>query len=86
MKDFTIPEIRVFLAENLPYWESDDKDEFMYIAKAHDIEKLSKALYKKFHNCEEPAIAPDAELPCCCMDEEDCCPCCEARRNNRQRR
>jgi hypothetical protein len=83
MKNFTIPEIRVFLAENLPYWESDDKDEFMYIAKASDIEKLSEVLYRKFHNCEEPAIAPVAELPCCCMDEEDCCPCCEARRNKR---
>ena len=82
MKNFTIPEIRVFLSENLPYFESEDGEECLYIANTFDIEKLSKVLYRNFHNCEELTIAPVAELPCCCMDEEDCCPCCEARRNN----
>lgn len=60
MKEFTIPEIRVFLAANLPYFESEDKDEFLYIAKASDIEKLSKALYTEFKCCEESANATDA--------------------------
>lgn len=67
MKDFTIPEIRVFLAENLPYFESEDKDEFLYIAKYEDIEKLSKDLYNEFHNCEESANAPGAKPKIYCL-------------------
>lgn len=39
-------DIRVLIAEKLPYYESHDKDDFVYIAKNNDIERLARELHQ----------------------------------------
>ncbi len=46
MIEFSAADIRVFLAKNLPYYESEDKDDFIYIVKAEDIERAAIELYR----------------------------------------
>lgn len=46
IKEFSAVDIRVFLAEHLPYYEAEDKDDFLYIAKASDIERVALELYR----------------------------------------
>ena len=46
IKKFSAADIRVFLAEHLPYYEAEDKDDFIYIVKAEDIERVSLELYR----------------------------------------
>lgn len=45
---FSAADIRVFLAENLPFFEREDKDDFHYLAKAKDIEQVSLKLFELF--------------------------------------
>lgn len=39
-------DIRVFLAENLPYYEREDRDDFIYLVRAEDIERVSLKLHR----------------------------------------
>jgi len=43
--DFTAADIRVFLARELPYYESEDKDDFIYLVRAEDLERVSTSLF-----------------------------------------
>ena len=61
MKNFSAADIRVFLAEHLPYYESEDKDDFLYIVKAADLEKVSLGLYDHL-----TAVEVDAKKECTC--------------------
>lgn len=45
-------DIRVFLATNLPYYEAEDKDDFLYIVRAEDIERVSRDLYQLIRDLE----------------------------------
>ena len=45
--NFSVADFRVFLAENLPYYEAEDKDDFLYIVRASDIERVSLALFRQ---------------------------------------
>lgn len=44
-KVLSIADLRVWLAENMPYFESDDKDEYFYLLRPSDVEKLATNLY-----------------------------------------
>lgn len=46
MGKFSAADIRVFLATNLPCYESEDKEDFVYLAKAEDIECVAIELYR----------------------------------------
>ena len=77
MKDFTAADIRVFLATNLPYYESEDKDDFIYLAKADDLERVSLALYRHLtHNAGDKADRDCCSDPTCSvMPNDDCFGC-----------
>ena len=50
MGKFSAADIRVFLAEHLPYYEAEDKDDFIYLVKAEDIERVALELYRHLTN------------------------------------
>ena len=60
---FSAADIRVFLAEHLPYYETEDKDDFLYIAKASDIERVALELYR--HLTSSSSLATEA---CTCPE------------------
>ena len=39
-------DIRVYLAEHLPYYEREDKDDCLYIATAADIQRVALGLFR----------------------------------------
>jgi len=41
--------IQSFIAERLPYYESDDKDDFIYLVKQEDLQRLAVELETLFH-------------------------------------
>ena len=45
MSKFSAADIRVFLANALPCYDSEDRDDFIYIVKAEDIERVAITLY-----------------------------------------
>ena len=58
-------DIRVFLAENLPYYEAEDGDDFLYIVTAEDIERVSLKLYRHLTSVEDGRAAT-------CLNNEKC--------------
>ena len=46
MEKFSAADIRVFLATNLPCYDSEDKEDFVYLVKAEDIERVAIELYR----------------------------------------
>lgn len=44
-KSLAIKEITQLLCSNLPYYEREDKDDFLYIATLSDVKSMAKIIY-----------------------------------------
>lgn len=44
----TLTDVRVYLMNELPYYERDDKDKYFYIATTSDIDRIAIGLMKMF--------------------------------------
>ena len=70
---FSAADIRVFLAEHLPYYEAEDKDDFLYIAKASDIERTALELYRHLTRRSSRALGACAGCHCLPKNKSDKC-------------
>ncbi len=59
MRDFSAAEIRVFLAGNLPCYDAEGSDDFIYLVRAEDIERVAIELYRYLKGAEADAKIRD---------------------------
>ena len=45
VQEFSAADIRVFLAKNLPYYDREDGEDFIYLVRAEDVERVAIQLY-----------------------------------------
>jgi len=64
MTNISAADIRAFLAANLPYYEWEDKDDFLYIATARDIGRVSLLLARHLMGTAPEFRAVDPSLSC----------------------
>ena len=43
-----LSDVVLFLKKNIPYWESDDKDRYLYILDIDDLEILAHKIREKY--------------------------------------